>query len=140
MSAFGPSSLDLLATQGIIPFDAQAYLTGEPSMYLQQCGIYTPPNPELSSIPPLKQQPLVDYYNPQRMMNNEELANPQIESKSDGSSTISTIKNIGAAALVTYLLGFICSKGKKNPIDGMKAIFNLGSTVVSKFAKIFKKS
>lgn len=128
MAYLGPSSLDLLATQGIIPYDAQAFITGEPSPYLEQCGIRTPRSPELASVPPLKQQPIADSYNPAALM------------KEEAPEKTGLWRKIGVAALGTYILGFICSKGKKNPVEGLKAIYNLGAGAVKKIGKIFKKS
>lgn len=127
MTSFGPSSLDLLATQGIIPYDAQAFITGEPSPYLQQYGISTPQNPQLAHIPPLKRQPLSDSYSPATLTKDFKEHEPGI------------LKKIGAIALGTYILGFICSKGKKNPLEGIKAIYSLASRPVKWLAKKFKK-
>lgn len=142
MVALGPSSLDLLTTQGILPYDAQEFVTGEPSAYLQQYGYY-PPGQSVSSaglpanslsplqpLSPLQQQPIVDSYNPAKLMK---------EKNSEG-SIIYKLKTIGASALALYILGFICSKGKKNPIDGIKGIYNVCASVVKWIGKIFKKS
>lgn len=129
MVAYGPSSLDMLATQGIIPMDAQAFVTGTPSPYLQQCGIYTQPNPMLQDFSPtLPGQPIVDQYNQEKHLTEPTESKWQLA------------KTIGAAVLGTYLLGFICSKGKKNPIDGLNGIWNVGAWCTKKIGRLFKKS
>ena len=50
------------------------------------------------------------------------------------------IKTYCAIGLLTYLLGVACSKGKLNPIEGAKGIFNMIKSVLSSFCNIFKKS
>ena len=50
------------------------------------------------------------------------------------------VKKYGAIALLTYLVGVACSKGRLNPIDGVKGIYNVLVAGISKFAKIFKKA
>ncbi len=136
MAALGPSSLDLLTTQGILPYDAQEFITGTPSAYLKQCGYY-PQEQSISAtdmaanpLPPLQQQPIADSYNPAKLMSE----------KNSDSSVMHKLKTIGASALALYILGFICSKGKKNPIDGIKGIYNVCASVVKWIGKIFKKS
>ena len=52
----------------------------------------------------------------------------------------SKLKTYGAVGLLTYLLGIACSKGKLNPIDGAKGIFNVCKNMLLGFCKIFKKS
>lgn len=52
----------------------------------------------------------------------------------------SKLKTYGAIGLLTYLLGIACSKGKLNPIDGAKGIFNVTKNILVSFANIFKKS
>ena len=52
----------------------------------------------------------------------------------------SKLKTYGAIGLLTYLFGIACSKGKLNPIDGIKGIYNFGKNLLVGFCNIFKKS
>lgn len=125
MYSYDKSSLDRLTRLGILPFDAHSFITGEPSSMPSSY-----PNMDMQGIKPgvqLPGQPIVDQYNPQNMM-----AEPK-------ESFWNKAKTVGAIALGTYILGFICSKGKKNPIDGMKAIYNVVSWPVKQIFNFIKK-
>ncbi len=50
------------------------------------------------------------------------------------------LKTYGAIALLTYLTGVACSKGKLNPLDGIYGIYDVLAKGSTKFLKIFKKS
>jgi len=50
------------------------------------------------------------------------------------------LKTYGAIALLTYLTGVACSKGKLNPLDGLSSIYDVLAAGVTKFLKLFKRS
>ena len=50
------------------------------------------------------------------------------------------IKTIGAVALITYLIGVATAKGKLNPLDALKGLYELGEKGINKFFNLFKKS
>ena len=56
------------------------------------------------------------------------------------STSVSQVKTYGAIALLTYLTGVVCSKGKVNPIDCAKGIYEVCAKAFNGFCKIFKKS
>ena len=119
-------SLDRLTRLGILPCDAYSFITGEPS------GTSTQHSVDMSGVKPgnkLSGQPIIDQYNPQKMMNDAQ----------GGSSLWEKAKTVGAIALGTYILGLICSKGKKNPIEGMKAIGKVISWPFKKIINFIKK-
>lgn len=71
----------------------------------------------------LPKEPQSDVFSPQTLENPSE-----------------KIKTYGAIALLTYLAGVACSKGKLNPLDGIKGIYDVVSGLVTKFFGLFKKS
>ncbi len=125
MAYIGPTSLDLLTTSGVLDTDANAFITGTPSNYLQQCNIRTPGNPQLAKGVQLPRQPLYDAYNPNKILKKD-------------NEPCRFIKKIATGALGLYVLGFICSKGKKNPIEGLKGIGNVLKWCGKAVCKIFK--
>lgn len=73
--------------------------------------------------------------------NQRELQNDEYTSlTSDVFPINSKIKTYGAIGLLTYILGVITSKGKLNPIDGLKGLFGVAKSLLLGFCKIFKKS
>lgn len=104
-----PNSYDMLSIYGVLPYDANQIITGEPSPYLQQ---NTPKLPNSN----LKQ----DEFKP----SNKKPINP---------------KALGLAALGTYLAGVVLSKGSKNPIKGLKAIGKFAFNLIKLPLNVLKK-
>ncbi len=104
-----PNSYDMLAVNGILPYDVNEIVTGKPS--------------DFSSFAPntLDASPKKDEFS---------LKNPKKPNE---------VKKIGLAVLATYIAGVILSKGKTSPTNGAEAILNTATKILKLPLKLLKK-
>ena len=113
MNDLSPIYLDLLAKHGVLENAPKVHITPKPATVLSNIDGTVQPQQNTTNA--------IDTFSPR---NTDPLYN---------------VKAYGAIGLLVYLTGVVCSKGKLNPIDGAKGIYNILASAVSKFGKIFKK-
>lgn len=110
MSAPMANIYDNLCTSGILPYDVNQIVTGEPSAYLQsQPSVYS-----------------------------SGLQKDEFKSSAPKNKANINPKAAGFAALMTYITGAVLSKST-NPLKGMKAIGNLALKAIKLPLKLLKK-
>lgn len=112
MNDLSPIYLDLLAKHGVLENAPQVHISPK---------LDTVPSKQNNPTQQTKSAPAMDTFS-------RKTTDP-----------LYNIKSYGAIGLLVYLTGIVCSKGKLNPIDGAKGIYNVLASAVSKFCKIFKK-
>ena len=112
MNDLSPIYLDLLAKHGVLENAPQVHISPKPDTILS--------NPN-GSAQQTQSTTAMDTFS---RKNTDPLYN---------------IKAYGSIGLLVYLAGVVCSKGKLNPLEGIKSLYNVLSSSVSKFCKIFKK-
>ncbi len=110
MSTGFPNAYDMLAVNGVLPYDVNQIIFDKPSPYLREGGVGLIPST------PNKDEFKANYKEKK-----------QIEPK-----------RIGLMALGTYLAGALLSKST-NPLKGMKALGKFAFNLIKLPIKVFKK-
>ncbi len=132
MSIGNSASLDILAKKGVLGFDAHAYLMDN---------VIVPPGARY--MPNNYQHNMNGINYPQLNTPQQGVVAPEIKDiytkATEKEPENSSIKKFATAALFLYIAGYIASKGKLNPIEGIKALGKGVAKTFSAVVNFFKK-